>query len=41
MVARLLKDHLKGRVIARTFVDQCFSLEHNTGSVFVRRITGC
>lgn len=34
VVARLLKDHLKGRVIARTFVDQCFSLEHNTGSVF-------
>jgi len=34
LVARLLKDHLEGRVIARTFVDQCFSLEHNTGSVF-------
>jgi hypothetical protein len=34
VVARLLKDHLRGRVMARTFVDQCFSLEHNTGSVF-------
>jgi hypothetical protein len=34
VVARLLKDHLRGQVIARTFVDQCFSLEHNTGSVF-------
>jgi hypothetical protein len=33
-VARLLRDHLRGRVIARVFVDQCFSLEHNTGSVF-------
>jgi hypothetical protein len=41
LVARLLRDHLRGRVIARVFVDQCFSLEHNTGSVFVRRITGC
>ena len=34
LVARLLRDHLRGRVIARVFVDQCFSLEHNTGSVF-------
>jgi hypothetical protein len=34
VVARLLRDHLQGRVIARVFVDQCFSLEHNTGSVF-------
>ena len=33
-VARLLRDHLRGRVVARVFVDQCFSLEHNTGSVF-------
>jgi hypothetical protein len=33
-VARLLRDHLRGRVVARIFVDQCFSLEHNTGSVF-------
>jgi len=33
-VTRLLRDHLKGRVVARVFVDQCFSLEHNTGSVF-------
>ncbi len=33
-VARLLRNHLRGRVIARVFVDQCFSLEHNTGSVF-------
>jgi hypothetical protein len=33
-VARLLRDHLRGRVNARVFVDRCFSLEHNTGSVF-------
>jgi hypothetical protein len=33
-VARLLKLHLQGDLRARIFVDQCFSLEHNTGSVF-------
>jgi hypothetical protein len=33
-VARLLKLHLQGGLRARIFVDQCFSLEHNTGSVF-------
>ena len=34
VVARLLRDYLQGRVIARVFEDQCFSLEQNTGSVF-------
>ena len=33
-VTRLLRQHLQGEVSPRIFVDQCFSLEHNTGSVF-------
>jgi hypothetical protein len=33
-VTGLLRRHLEGEVSPRIFVDQCFSLEHNTGSVF-------
>jgi hypothetical protein len=33
-VARLLRQYLEGEISPRIFVDQCFSLEHNTGSVF-------
>lgn len=33
-VARLLRERLSRDLSARIFVDQCFSLEHNTGSVF-------
>jgi len=33
IAARLLRDHLLGRMATRTFVDQCFSLEHNTGAI--------
>jgi hypothetical protein len=33
-VARLLGRYLRGELNRRVFVDQCFSLEHNTGSVF-------
>jgi len=33
-VTRLLRQHLEGDLSPRIFVDQCFSLEHNTGSVF-------
>lgn len=33
VAARLLKDRLEHRVSARVFVDQCFSLEHNTGNL--------
>ena len=33
-VARLLRQYLKGDLSPRIFVDQCFSLQHNTGSVF-------
>lgn len=33
-VARLLRQYLEGDVSRRIFVDQCFSLQHNSGSVF-------
>ena len=33
-VVRLLRGYLQGTLCARVFVDQCFSLEHNTGSIF-------
>lgn len=33
-VCRLLRGYLQGELIPRIFVDQCLSLEHNTGSVF-------
>lgn len=33
-VARLLRQYLQGDLNPRIFVDQCFSLQHNTGSVF-------
>ena len=33
-VARLLRSYLEGELKPRIFVDQCLSLEHNTGSVF-------
>ena len=44
LVARLLRDHLRGRVIARVFVDQCFSLwttlESRTDRSLVRDLSG-
>lgn len=33
-VSRLLRSYLEGDLMPRIFVDQCLSLEHNTGSVF-------
>jgi hypothetical protein len=33
-VSRLLRSYLEGELMPRIFVDQCLSLEHNTGSVF-------
>ena len=33
-VARLLRQYLEGHLSRRIFVDQCFSLQHNSGSVF-------
>ncbi|MGH2693312.1 MAG: hypothetical protein ACRDJJ_00715 [Actinomycetota bacterium] len=33
-VSRLLRSYLVGELMPRIFVDQCLSLEHNTGSVF-------
>lgn len=33
-VTRLLRRYLQGDLSSRIFVDQCFSLEHNNGSVF-------
>ena len=33
-VARLLRQYLEGDVSRRIFVDQCFSIQHNSGSVF-------
>jgi len=33
-VARALRAYLEGKRKPRIFVDQCFNLEHNTGSVF-------
>lgn len=33
-VAKLVRDYYRGKVKPRTFVDQCWSLEHNGGCVF-------